>query len=445
LLAGGDIDYERGVLGFQRWREITVMRRDEINMMRIAMVGAGGYAFEIIKRLWALPEQYELIAVSSLPGYKAAGLDACIRRGIPVYYDHEEMLEALKGQVEMIFVPTSIHSHYEIAKRCVEKGFHVYVEKPPVAVIQDYDDLVQALARQGRRGAIGFQRLYSPVAQRIKHSICRQEYGAVKRIRSSGAWIRYDSYYDITDWGGKIRTDGKWVLDGSISNPLAHMLANSLYFAGTESLSMAVPRSVQAEFYSAHDIDGEDTSSLRIITDNGVEVVSNATLCPCSNSEVITVVECEYADVVLADFCRCRVLWKNGEIEEFSDDEREHQTYMLKSIAESMNCQSEFKADFANFRAFTLAVNCAYESAGGVRRMDPAYFKCQPFRDTVKRVIGGIDEDIRVAHEQGLLFSECGLPWAQSTEPFDCEEYKHFPQSGALVKWLEEEKEEYLV
>ena len=38
---------------------------------------------------------------------------------------------------------------------------------------------------------------------------------------------------------------------------------------------MAEPVTVQAELYHGHDIESEDTSSLRIITADGVEIIFN--------------------------------------------------------------------------------------------------------------------------------------------------------------------------
>ncbi len=399
--------------------------------INIAFIGAGGYAFEIIKRIWDLPQVYNIVAVYSLPGYKALGLTECIKRNIPVYHDLSKMLDELKGKVETIFVPTSIYSHYELAKKCVEQGYNVFVEKPPVAVIQDYDDLENCLRRHGKKGAIGFQYLYTDILQRIKGYISSGKYGKVKRVRSYGAWIRYESYYDITNWGGKVKYDDRWVLDGSINNALAHMVANSLYLATDKEMTMAMPREVQAELYSVHDIEGEDTSSIRVITDQGVEIIMNTTHCSENDSKVETVVECEMAEIIYTDFEHC-IIRVDGQIIEEFEDKCEHRIFMLQSIADTLNTDRDFCADIKNCRAFTLTVNSAYESSGGVERIDDMYIQKVPHADTIKRVLVGIDDDILLSHRRGKLFSECDVDWAVKTNPFDCRNYKFFPSSEAM-------------
>ncbi len=56
-------------------------------MVNVAMIGAGGYAFELIKRSFTEPRKLNLIAVSSNPLRKSPGRNFCEQKGIPVYPD----------------------------------------------------------------------------------------------------------------------------------------------------------------------------------------------------------------------------------------------------------------------------------------------------------------------------------------------------------------------
>ncbi len=103
-------------------------------------------------------------------------------------------------------------------------------------------------------------------------------------------WPRFDTYYNRTEWAGKLHVNGQWVLDGTINNPLAHMLSDELYLASMKPRAMAEPVSVKAELYHGNDIESEDTSSLRIITDKGVEILFNASL--CSDAKMAEHYEC---------------------------------------------------------------------------------------------------------------------------------------------------------
>jgi len=400
-------------------------------MINTAIVGTGGYAYEILKRIWSLPHLYDLTAAVSLPGQSNPGLDECRTRGVAVYSSLDDMLAAVSGRVDMVFAPTSIHTHYEVAAKCLDFGCNVFIEKPPVVTVQDYDDLLRRMERNGKTVAVGFQFMYSRIVQQIKNDLCAMKYGRIKRVRSLGCWTRYDWYYKQVPWLGKLRIDGKWVLDGSINNPLAHMLANSLYFASAKPGMMADAVTVEAQLYSGHDIEGEDTASLRIITDDGIEIISNTTLCPLEDTEIETVIECEYADVVHTDFNRCLVRWKDGRVENFTDTD-EQRTYMLESVAASLAGQSLYKADLRVCRPFTLTVNCAYESSGQVHHIDDLYITTSNEQKGVKTVIDGIDEAIKYAHKTGTLLGDSGLDWTVKTIPYKTAGYSFFPQAQSL-------------
>ncbi len=404
-------------------------------MINIAIVGTGGYAYEILKRLWSLPHTYNLIAAASLPGHSNPGLDECRRRGVEIFSSVDGMLASVSGRVDMVFAPTSIHTHYEIAAKCLDAGCNVFIEKPPVVTVQDYNDLLLRMERSGKTVAVGFQFMYSRMAQQIKNDLCSMKYGRIKRVRSLGCWTRYDWYYKQVPWLGKLRIDDKWVLDGSINNPLAHMLANSLYLASTEPDMMAEPVTVEAALYRAHKIEGEDTASLRIITSDGIEIVSNTTLCPLEDTAVETVIECDRADIFYIDFVQCRVEWKDGRVDRSVDND-EQRIYMLESIAASFTDGNLYKADLRVCRPFTLAVNCAYESSGQVHAIDDSYLTISSTEKGVKTVIDGIDEAIEYAHENGKLLSETSAPWAVESIPYETAGYNFFPQSE-LLKALE--------
>ena len=42
-------------------------------MIKLAMIGAGGYAFNLMKWMWEIPDKYQIVAVSSNPARKSPG------------------------------------------------------------------------------------------------------------------------------------------------------------------------------------------------------------------------------------------------------------------------------------------------------------------------------------------------------------------------------------
>jgi predicted dehydrogenase len=395
-------------------------------MIKVAMIGCGGYAYELLKRLWLLPDKFEIVAVSSRSGTSTEGGAACDSKGIPIYSDIDKMLSDLQGKADAIFVPTPINTHKALATKCMDAGFDVLLEKPPVATIQDLNYLNDHARKTGRKVAVLFQSLYTKIIKELKDRIVSGEFGKVLKVRGIAGWPRMDDYYSRSSWAGKLKAGDEWVLDGTINNPLAHMLSNELYLASMKPGEMARPVEVTAELYHAHDIESEDTSSLRIIADNGVEITFNASLCSEDNLDPHNMIICEKATIEYINFNEARITFTDGK-EDSIIDETEQRVYMLEMLYESMSSGKPFACSLETCIPFTTCVNAAFESAGRVKTIAQKYIIRREQGDTIKTVIKGMDRALRVAYDGGKLFSELGLDWAKKSEPVNAENYDHFP------------------
>jgi hypothetical protein len=108
---------------------------------------------------------------------------------------------------------------------------------------------------------------------------------------------------------------------------------------------------------------------------------------------------------------------------------------MLKKLAECYESKAPYIVSLENCRPFTLVVNGAFESCGGYPHpIDKKYLvyseQSEPSGNTIKTVIKGIDNLLKVAHENGKLFSEVGAEWAKKSSNFDLRGYKKFPTTA---------------
>jgi predicted dehydrogenase len=405
----------------------------EQTMIKLAMVGAGGYAYELIKRISDLPDKIKLVAVTSNPTRNSSGRSFCQSKGIAVYDDTDSMIKNIKGIADVIFIPVPIHKHFSLTTKCIDAGFDIFLEKPPVATIQDLDELTKYASKRGKKVPVAFQYLYSDIVQELKKRIVEGRYGKVKRVRGMAGWPRFDTYYKRSEWAGKLHINGEWILDGTINNPLAHMLSDELYLASMKPGEMVEPVSVQAELYHGHDIESEDTSSLRIMTDKGVEILFNASLCSDAKMDPFVIIECEKAKIEYTGFCKATIMLKNGEVDRINDD-NEKRINMLTKLAEHYESGSPYPVILETCRPFTLVVNGAFESCGLPPSIDKKYLTFREQSDsnggTIKTIIEDIDHILRVAHENGKLFSEVGAAWAKKSDIFDLRGYKKFPTTA---------------
>lgn len=402
------------------------MDRKPVNL---AIVGCGGYAGYLIERLMELPEDCRLIAVTTRnPESEAARKFKA--QGIAVYRDIDEMLHHLSPvDCPAIIVPTSIESHFEFTQKILRHGFHVLLEKPPAATIQDVDRLIQLQRNSGRWIAVNFQHLFNPMTQRLKKQLANGDFGAVRSVRVRALWMRPVSYFSRSSWSGKMQVDGQWVLDGTIGNPLAHLLAEALYLA-TPAPGMAVPVRVQAELYHANAIESEDTSCLRIETQDGVPVFYCASLCSKEMTPILCEIETENAVIRLTDYFQLEIQWHDGRIETAETPDNDNhldRRIMLKALVNSLTANERPLITVEECRSYMLAWNGAFESAGIPSPVESSSIDCMEADGSGSRAIRNIQEVSRAAFDRSMLFSELGIEWSRPGRAMDLRSYKTFP------------------
>ena len=93
-----------------------------------------------------------------------------------MYSDYDELLAS---DVEGIVIATPVPTHYELAKRALEAGKHVLVEKPPAMRGIEIDELVAVAAERDLVLMPGHLLLYHPGIRKLKQLIDDGELGDV--------------------------------------------------------------------------------------------------------------------------------------------------------------------------------------------------------------------------------------------------------------------------
>ncbi|MEA2069087.1 MAG: Gfo/Idh/MocA family oxidoreductase, partial [Verrucomicrobiota bacterium] len=402
------------------------------NIFKLAMIGCGGYAGYLIDRLAELPKVCELLAVTT-PDPDDPSAQACREKGLPVYNSADELLDNISPETcDAVLIPTSIDSHYEYARMAVEHGFHVLLEKPPVATIQDLDRLIELQRESGKFIAVNFQHLYSDATQQLKHRLGRGEFGAIRCVKGHALWQRPEYYFSRSFWSGRLQIDGKWVLDGTIGNPLAHLMAEALYLA-SPAPGMANPVRVQAELYHANDIESEDTSVVRLETEKDVPVFFCASLCGDEMPPILCEIETDQATIRLHDHRHAEIHYRDGREEVLGNLEPNEQTdrnLMIKSVCRALLRHERPMITVEECRPYMLAWNGAFESAGQPAAI--AFDRKESEHGTM-RVIDGIKELSQKAFREQQTFSELGIDWAMPGAPVDLSGYGHFPSLNPVL------------
>ena len=89
------------------------------------------------------------------------------------------------SEVDVIVLATPVHTHFELAARCIDADKHVYVEKPLAPSVADADDLIAFAQQRGVKLMCGHTFLYSPAVRNIKAMLEAGELGEVFFLSSS--------------------------------------------------------------------------------------------------------------------------------------------------------------------------------------------------------------------------------------------------------------------
>ena len=130
----------------------------------IGMIGAGNYAKKfLLPNFKAAGAQFQTIATASGLSARDVGEKYGFRfcaSGAAEVLDDED--------VNLIVIATRHDTHAELARRALDRGRHVFVEKPLALNDEELESVVDAAAQSDRRLMVGFNRRFSPLVLAAK-------------------------------------------------------------------------------------------------------------------------------------------------------------------------------------------------------------------------------------------------------------------------------------
>jgi predicted dehydrogenase len=328
----------------------------------------------------------------------------------PVAARLEDLLDAAKPDVTIVCTP--LHTHVDLTLAAVRAGSHVLLEKPPTTTLAGYDRVVAGVTASGRACQVGFQSLGSHALPRVRGLIADGAVGEIVGMGAAGAWQRDSSYYARATWAGRRRLDGVDVVDGVLTNPLAHATATALALDGDTGEGV---RDVSVELFHANPIEADDTSCLRLVTARGTTITVAATLCAEREAEPYVVVHGTRG--------RITVEYRTGRVHMESDGLVETTQHGVTDLLENLvthvrEPQVPLLAPLAATRSFMHVLE-AVRLAPDPRQIVAEYVRTDTSGPFPRRVVPGIDDAVTRAADDLALLSELGLPWALPMKPAD--------------------------
>lgn len=133
-------------------------------MLKVGVLGAG-HLGKIHLRLLNQSPKYELIGFydpDAVNGKKVSQ---------EFGYTYFDNLNKLIDAADVVDIVTPTLSHFECAKKAIEKGKHVFMEKPITNTLQEAEELLYLEKKHGIKGQVGHVERFNPAFKAVKDQI----------------------------------------------------------------------------------------------------------------------------------------------------------------------------------------------------------------------------------------------------------------------------------
>lgn len=304
-------------------------------------------------------------------------------------------------------VATPIPTHAALSLRAFEAGSHVLLEKPPVASWAEYERLAAGAERYGRACQVGFQSVGSPAMRAVRRMVDEGAIGALRGIGGAANWQRTAAYYARARWAGHRRLDGADVVDGVLTNPVAHAVAGALWLDGSTGPDDI--DTLELELFRANPIEADDTSAVRIRTRRGTVLTVAATLCAPHQELPFLLLHGDEGSLTYWYTSHKVRLTRPGK----APIETEYApSHPLENLVDHVATGAPLRCPLAAAAAYTRVLEAVRTAPDPVEITAPHARRLGTGPDA-RSEIDGIADLVTSAAEKLALFSDLGVAWAR--------------------------------
>lgn len=178
-------------------------------MIKVGLIGAGGMGSTHAVCFEAMQKQgiIKVVGVADVEAEKATRLAE--KFGAATYRSGAEMIANAEVDMVDICLPTFLHSQHAIM--AMEKGYHVFVEKPVCLNMSEVKAMIAAERKSGVKAMVGQCIRLWPEYTYLKESLDKGTYGKIrnayfKRVSSRPRWA-WDNWFNDKSKSGSAAID----------------------------------------------------------------------------------------------------------------------------------------------------------------------------------------------------------------------------------------------
>ena len=406
-------------------------------MLNAAIIGVSGFGVTHLNDLFREHEAGRVNFIAAVIHQNQVlpeNLERIKALNVEIFEDYPSMFAKLAGKIDICCIPTGIALHRPMTEAALAAGANVFVEKPVAPTLADAEAMEEAARKAGKFVAVGYQTIYQPETRRIKELLLSGKLGKALRLKCYALWPRKNAYYGRNGWAGALFSPtGAPILDSPFTNAVAHYLNLLLFYAGNTFEGTADVKSVEAGMFRVNPITSCDTADIRVMTNDGKEILFYASHAIPATEGPISCIECEKGiihytqkETVITDL-------DGNEIERFDS---------AAGVDVRLNVWEGIRNRIADPDGFICTVKLASKAV----LVSNAVFDSAPIVDlpaslvdvtvdeegNTLRIIRPMEELIKRCYKENRLITKADFPYAVETAPFDMENYKGF--TGALYR-----------
>lgn len=149
--------------------------RSRRDVVRIAVIGYGYWGPNVVRNVSSL-ESFELVAIcdQDAAALKRAGR---VYPGVRLTSDAADVLTA--PDVDAVAVVTPVWTHFELAKKALQNGKHVFVEKPFTSTSQQAEELIELAAKKNLQIMVDHTFLFTGAVKKIRELVDKGALGSL--------------------------------------------------------------------------------------------------------------------------------------------------------------------------------------------------------------------------------------------------------------------------
>lgn len=195
----------------QRKIEYNVEREKIDGKIRVGIIGAGNFAKGVhLPNLKSLSEIYDIRAIASRNGVNAKETAKQFGAGYATT-DYKDLFN--DPEVDMVMITTRHDLHARMAIEAAQAGKAIFLEKPMATNLEELNELEQVLIETKVPFTVGFNRRFSPCAQRAKEIIGKPRNPVMVLYRVNARHLPLDHWVRGPEGGGRIVGEACHMID----------------------------------------------------------------------------------------------------------------------------------------------------------------------------------------------------------------------------------------